>query len=132
MNSDDELCPFSNVIAGKWCGCPHAKRVDRCSGKMRCLRESDLRAGCVELDTSLKNNARFILGKKSEPDNFTHAQLMKIRCGGLTGMQRVLGLTSDEIVNIRDILDKLLLEYGETENFAYNQIVQDIKHFTFR
>ena len=132
MKKTNELCPFSKPILGKWCSCPHAKLADRCSGKMSCTRMDDLNSSCHELDQAFKTNTRFILGLNNDNDELTHAQLMKIRCGGLAGMRRVLGMKTNEPVSIREVIDSTLNKYGDIENFVYNEIVQDIKNFKHR
>lgn len=132
MKNINELCPFSKAIIGKWCHCPHAKLADRCSGKMSCTRLEDLQESCFELDDAFKVNTRFILGVTSENIELTHAHLMKIRCGGLLGMQRVLNIESNQPVNVRDVIDKSIKEYGSIDRFPYNEIVQDIKNFKHR
>lgn len=132
MKTINELCPFSKSIIGKWCHCPHAKLADRCSGKMTCTRLDDLQETCFELDDAFKVNTRFILGIKSENDELTHAHLMKIRCGGLLGLQRVLNIESGRLVNVRDVIDKIIKDYSSIAGFPYNKIVQDIKDFKYR
>lgn len=132
MKSRTELCPFSKPILGKWCTCPHAKLTERCSGKMACTRLDDLYGSCLELNSAFKKNTRFILGIKDEMCELTHAQLMKIRCGGLLGMQRVLKLDTEKKVVVRDVIDSVEKEYGSINSFPYNEIVQDIKCFTHR
>lgn len=132
MKPINELCPFSKAIIGKWCHCPHAKLVDRCSGKMTCTRVDDLQETCIELDEAFKVNTRFILGVKGDNAELTHAHLMKIRCGGLLGMQSVLKIESGQLVNIRDVIDQTIKDYRSIAGFPYNKIVQDIKNFKHR
>lgn len=132
MKTNPELCPFSKPILGKWCSCPHSKLADRCSGKMSCTRMDDLKQSCHELDRAFKTNMRFILGVINKDDELTHAQLMKIRCGGLEGMKRVLGIDTQQPVNIRDVIEQTRANYGEIESFVFNEIVQDIKKFKHR
>lgn len=62
----------------------------------------------------------------------THAQFMKIRCGGLLGMQRVLKLDIEKKVVVRDVIDSAERKYGSLDSFPYNEIVQDIKRFKLR
>jgi hypothetical protein len=132
MQKNSEHCPFSKPILGVWCHCQYAKLTDRCSGKMACTRSSDLQGSCLELDHAFKANTRFILGINNEDVELTHAQLMKIRCGGLLGMQRVLNIASDQAVAVREVIDKIIYYYGSIECFPYNEIVQDIKNFKHR
>lgn len=132
MKTGSELCPFSKPILGKWCSCPYARITELCSGKMICTRAEDLQAACLKLDNLFRLNTRFILGTKSEADELTHAKLMKIRCGSLLGMQRVLTMDTLQVANIRDVIDKTREKYGSLDRFPYNEIVQDIKQFRHR
>ena len=132
MKIDSELCPFSKPILGKWCSCPYARIAELCSGKMSCTRADDLQETCLELDNAFRVNTRFILGTKSDAEELTHAKLMKIRCGSLLGMQRVLAMDEQQVVSIRDVIDKTIATFGSLDEFPYNEIVQDIKQFKHR
>ena len=129
---DESLCPFSKPIIGRWCRCPHARVSDRCAGKMICIRARDRRAACESLLEELKQRSRFVLGLGSEEAVLTHAQLMKIRCGGLQGMQRVLGLESGTPPSIPGIIDAAASSYGAVANFPFYEIVRDIQAFSHR
>lgn len=132
MKNNHELCPFSKPILGKWCQCNYAKLADRCSGKMTCTRLDDLQSSCLELVDAFKGSARFILGVNNDNKELTHAQIMKIRCGGLLGIKRVFNIDSTQPVDVRDVIDKVIKEHGSIESFPYSEIVQDIKNFKHR
>jgi hypothetical protein len=99
---------------------------------MTCTRSDDLQESCLQLDDAFKVNTRFILGINKESMELTHAHLMKIRCGGLLGMQRVLKMESPQVVEVRAVIDEIIKNYGSIEDFPYNEIVQDIKNFKHR
>lgn len=132
MTEEENLCPFSKPIIGKWCQCPHAKLAELCSGKMSCTRAVEFKVSCDELDHVFKTNTRFILGVTSEESDLTHAQLMKIRCGGMSGMQRILQQDNQQAANVRDIIDITIKTFGSIDKFPFNEIVQDIKNFKHR
>lgn len=127
-----DLCPFSKPILGKWCQCSHARLAERCSGKMICSQAQEYRQSCMELDELLKTNSRFIFGQSSQQVELTHAQLMKIRCGGLTAMQKVLGLNSAKPLDILDLIQSTRQQFQDMTEFPYNEIVRDIKEFKHR
>jgi len=132
MKNNIEICPFSKPILGRWCQCEHSKLADRCSGKLSCTRKDDLKESCLELDEAFKINTRFILGVIDSDTELTHAQLMKIRCGGLLGMKKVLKLDNDELVNVRTVISNIESLYGKIDDFPYSEIVKDIKLFKHR
>ncbi len=125
------LCPFSKPIIGNWCQCQYANLDDRCAGKMTCLKSDVYLAGCYELVELFKEKSLFVLGITQHEAELTHMQLMKIRCGGLIGMQRVLSNNTD----VPDVLATLHLaeqRYASIGDFPFSEIVRDIKDFSHR
>ena len=56
---------------------------------------------------------------------------MKIRCGGLMGMQRVL--TGDTAVpDVLETMHSAEQHYGSVSEFPFSEIVRDIKEFSHR
>jgi len=126
------LCPFSKPIIGNWCKCQYANLDERCAGKMTCLKSDQYLVGCYDLVDVLKDKSRFILGISHSDQELTHMQLMKIRCGGLIGMQRVL---SDHVGGIPDVLvliKQANIKFGNIMAFPFNDVVRDIKEFSHR
>lgn len=132
MAQEKTLCPFSKPIIGNWCQCQHARLMDRCSGKMVCTRADDLKIKCLELDSAFKTKMRFLLGITGEQGELTHAQLMKIRCGGFMGMQKVFKLETPQPPDVRVLIERTLKDFQSIEDFPYNEIVQEIKNFKHR
>jgi len=130
--NDEALCPFSKPILGNWCQCPHARTLDRCAGKMVCSRADDYLASCTGLVDTLRRNSRFVLGIPDGMAQLTHAQLMKIRCGGLRGMQRVLEPDADGVPEVREMIRLAEQAYGDVAAFPYVEIVGDIRAFSHR
>ena len=125
------LCPFSKPIIGNWCQCTLANLEERCAGKMTCKQSDKYLAGCRNLVELFKEKSRFVLGISSQEDELTHQQLMKIRCGGLQGMHRVLKVEKP----IPDVLETLELarkRYNNLQDFPFSEIVKDIQDFTHR
>ena len=125
------LCPFSKPIIGNWCQCQYAKLDDRCAGKMTCLKSATHLAGCYELVEIFKQKSHFILGITQLESELTHMQLMKIRCGGLMGMQRVL-IGNTSVPNVLETMSLSEQRYGSVAEFPFSEIVRDIKEFSHR
>lgn len=127
----DTLCPFSKPIIGNWCQCSQANLEERCAGKMICKQSDKYLGGCHNLVNIFKEKSRFVLGISQQVDELTHMQLMKIRCGGLLGMHRVLCANK----SIPDILQTIALAnelYGNITEFPFSEIVKDIQDFNHR
>lgn len=87
--------------------------------------------GCTELVDLFKENSRFVLGISHPEDELTHMQLMKIRCGGLQGMQREL-IGTHQVPDVLEIISLTKKRYGSVNEFPFNEIVRDIKDFNHR
>jgi|GEM_PF-1590814 len=129
---EQQLCPFSKAIIGKWLGCEHALLSDRCAGKMHCTQAKQLRPQCLGLVDELEKNARFVLSIKDPSQPLTHQQYMKIKCGGLCGMQRVLYPLQVNLPNIPQIMNGIRQQFGDFAHFPYGEIIRDIAAFRLR
>lgn len=129
--SDSLICPFSKPIIGGWCQCEHANLAERCSGKMGCKKGAENLQQCQQMVDLLKVKSRFVLGLGDEKTELTHAQLMKIRCGGMRGMQRVLGF-DDPVADIPWIIEQANRRYTSLAEFPFSEIMPDIKAFNHR
>ena len=96
------------------------------------MRAAHFRKSCQGLVDELKRQSRFVLGISEADRMLTHAQMMKIRCGGLQGMQRVLGLSADKPPAVREVIDAADEQYGQVADFPFDRIVQDIQGFSHR
>lgn len=129
---NQKLCPFSKPIISLWCHCPYASIMEGCTGKMACNRDALFHISCNSLVDTLKKHSSFILGINNYETELTHSQTMRIRCGGILGMQRVMKIDVDSPPVIPDILSTSEIRYDNINNFPFNEIVQDIKTFCHR
>ena len=105
---------------------------ERCSGKMVCMRESELLDTCMGLADLLLQKAQFVLGISHMEPELTHAQLMKIRCGGVIGMAQVLGLDTQTPPRIREVITAAESQYTHLADFPYSDILPTIQNFRLR
>lgn len=99
--------------------------------RFKCTKE-ELRDTCVDLVAVLREKSRFVLGITDDGSEMTHTQLMKLRCGGLLGMQRVFNSDDEKLASIREIIAKTESVYGDVEKFPFSEIMRDIKEFNHR
>jgi hypothetical protein len=126
------LCPFSKPIIGNWCQCQYANMDERCAGKMTCLKAEEYIAGCYDLVDIFREKSRFVLGLPQNDTELTHMQLMKIRCGGLIGMQKILENNPQGSPDVLNIMQLAQHKYASLADFPFSDIVRDIKTFTHR
>lgn len=99
---------------------------------MFCARAAEYQESCAELVEVLKEKSRFVLGVSPDDTELTHAQLMKIRCGGLLGMQRILKMGIGAPPAVREVISAAQSQYGDLSRFPFSEIVRDIKAFRHR
>lgn len=129
--SQQVICPFSKPIIGGWSQCEFANLEERCSGKMGCKKGAEHLEQCHHLVDLLKEKSRFVLGLSDTQSDLTHAELMKIRCGGLGGMQRLLGF-EDPVADIPWVIEQAIKKYTVLEDFPFSEIMPDITAFSHR
>jgi hypothetical protein len=99
---------------------------------MTCTQAIERRDTCLQLVQLLKENARFTLNLSDTDARMNHAQAMKIKCGGIQGMQRMLIPGSGKAPSIVDIIDQAREQYGSIDTFPYGEIIRDISSFSHR
>lgn len=127
-----KLCPFSKPIIGHWCQCDMARLADRCSGKMQCQASIQTLQQCQLLVDELMKQSRFVLGISPHSTEVTHTQSMKVRCGGLQGMARIMSMSQASPVDVRDIIQQAQKRFAGIEGFPYQHIMTDIQAFSHR
>jgi len=128
----DTLCPFSKPIIGNWCQCKLANLEERCAGKMICKQSDKHLATCHELVNIFKEKSRFVLALTEKKNELTHMQLMKIRCGGLQGMHRVLSGDTTHVPDVLETINETRLRFGSLSQFPFSEIIKDIRDFSHR
>lgn len=130
------LCPFSKPIIGGWCQCKLANLEERCAGKMICRQSDQYLGGCLQLVNIFKEKSRFVLGISQQQNELTHMQLMKIRCGGLQGMHRVLTenkpQSQQQLPDVLETIELARKRYGQVVDFPFSEIIKDIQGFSHR
>lgn len=89
-------------------------------------------SSCEELVEHLTLNSRFTINVTETNSELTHAQLMKIRCGGLQGIHRELGFEEQTIPDVPVLIMSMRQQYTDINSFPCQLILRDIKDFSHR
>lgn len=90
-------CPFEKALLAGCGSCAQAQRRHIAEREAVACREADARASCTVLLGLLRRNAAFALHLAHPEERPTHAREMKVQCGGVAGLRRVLADESDDI-----------------------------------
>ncbi|MFA7400683.1 MAG: hypothetical protein WCZ98_09395 [Sideroxydans sp.] len=90
------------------------------------------RARCITLYQLLRSNFSFALGVAHIDEQLTHAQEMRLQCGGLKGLQFVVD-GSDEVVDVVRLLDAVEQRFVTLEQLPFQEVVQAAQaHYQYR
>jgi hypothetical protein len=88
-------------------------------------------ARCLSLYELLLHSAAFALRHVHKEEPLTHAQEMKLQCGGLRGLQRAADGTS-EVCDVSALVGAARRQFGSLEALPYAQIMQSVASTALR
>lgn len=124
-------CVFEKALLCQAAVCEAAQRLALAEREMVACREPVARASCGQLLTLLRANSAFALKLRDTQRILPHAMMMKIQCGGLTGLKDLL----DPEAHAPDVLKLVRLAQAEYESFEalpFSRIVQGVAHWQIR
>lgn len=124
-------CAFEKALLAGCCACSLAQRRHIAEREAVACLDAVARASCVQLLQLLRRNAAFTLHLSRTDEQLTHAQEMKVQCGGLAGLQRVLA-GSGEVEDVSRLVQSARQAQGELEGLPYTEIVQSVAAYRTR
>jgi hypothetical protein len=124
-------CVFEKALLCQAAVCEAAQRLSLAEREMMACREPLVRAACGQLLNLLRANSAFALKIKDAQRILPHAMMMKVQCGGLTGLKDLL----DPEAPAPDVLKLVRLaqaEYGGFDALPFSQLVQGVAHWQIR
>ncbi|WP_069471550.1 hypothetical protein [Candidatus Marithrix sp. Canyon 246] len=124
-------CPFEKAILSSRCGCEKFQRLNIAEREAAACVSVSAQKQCVELLEQLYQNARFALQQSDINSPLAHAQMMKLQCGGLQGLQSILKQTGN-INNINGLVKYIFTNFDDLNKIPYQEVVQFISHYQVR
>ena len=123
-------CPFERAIQSTLFGCSQSRKTFIGEKENVICTNLDARQDCVALVSQLKKNARFALRLNAPNGLLTHGQEMKLKSGGLQGLQEqpCSGQSSD----VHELLTRAVVEFGHIEQLPYTELVKAISRYKLR
>jgi hypothetical protein len=122
-------CAFKAALMIGGFGCRNAMPVTRREGPDVVCHSEDARRRCSELLTHLKAAALPAFGVADDLLSMPHGVMVKIQCGGLLGLNRLLIPGSPVGASIEDVaalVDRALDSHGDVGKLPYESLVQDM------
>jgi len=128
----DRVCVFEKTVLAKCVYCPMVEKHNLAEREIVACQDATRRGRCHSLYSLLRTNFAFALGVTHIDEPLPHAQEMRLQCGGLKGLQHLLG-GGDEVNDVVHLLDSAQEVYGGFEQLPYLQIVVEAKkHYHYR
>ena len=131
----ERYCPFEKAILSRRCECKQVERTCIAEREAASCKSSTAQVNCVHLKKLLRESARFALKVTGTSSSLTHAKEMKLQCGGLSGLQRVVfpeRRVADQVDNIYGLVNAAKANFGSLEQLPYQIIVKSIVEFQGR
>ena len=126
-----QSCAFRKAILAGCCSCSLVEKHYVAERELIVCADKSARVNCLLLHQLLSHNSIFALKHVHINEPLTHAQEMKLQCGGLIGVQYVAGGTTS-IADVVSLVDAACLKFGTLEMLPFDQIVQSITSFKIR
>jgi hypothetical protein len=123
-------CAFERAVMAGCCGCSLALRRQISERETVACASAPARARCAELRPLLLRNAYFAL-KLEAGAPVPHAKEMKAMCGGLLGLQRLIGET-EAPSDVGLLVSAALRRYGDLDALPYSELMPSVAAFELR
>lgn len=118
-------CPFEKALLAGCGACALAQRRNIAEREAVSCSEAEARAACAAVLGLLRRNAAFALHLSHPQERLTHAQEMKVQCGGLAGLRRAL-TGAGEAGDVGALMQAACRSQGSLEGLPWSGIVQSM------
>lgn len=123
-------CPFERAIQSTVFVCSQSVKTFIGEKESVVCSNPNARQDCVTLVSQLKKNARFALQTNAPHSLLTHGQEMKLKSGGLQGLQALS--CSKQSNDVHELLTLAIDEYTSIEQLPYPELVKAISRYKLR
>lgn len=124
-------CPFGEAILARCCDCARVEKHYLAEREQAACADGAMHLQCLSLHELLLRNASFALRHIHEREPLTHAQEMKLQCGGLIGLRRAMDGES-EVPDVSALVSAARHFFGSLEALPYAQIMQSVASYVPR
>lgn len=124
-------CVFEKALLCRAAVCEAERRLALAEREVVACGDPVARAACGQLLTLLRANSAFALKVKDTQRILPHAMMMKVQCGGLTGLKDLV----DPAAAALDVLKLVRLaraEFGDLDKLPFSRIMPGVAHWQIR
>lgn len=128
-------CPFDRVIFSTEARCGMARRYAIAERVGIGCSTWDAAHRCARLLALLRENMRFALGLRGNEEDIPYGKELKLRCGGLLGLQALLDprrADADRVDDIHLLVDQAIAEFERLEAIPFQRIARAVSTYQTR
>jgi hypothetical protein len=126
-------CVFERGILRHCLACEHSIRRNIAEREAAGCENKEAHVLCSAFKLQLRHAAAFALKLTHPDDPIPHAKELKLQCGGLIGLERVLTHPEAEMVpNVAGSLAEATQKYQSLDQLPFTDLIQAIRAFEAR
>ena len=126
-----DYCPFERAVQTVHFRCAQSQTVFIGEKENIVCTNLKARSCCIELVSLLKRNAQFALKLTKHTSVLTHGQEMKLKCGGIRGLQQLLNKPTSEN-DIHELINEVKSQYNNLTSLPVPQIMRVVSEYRLR
>ncbi len=123
-------CAFERALLRRCCGCEQVIRRNIAEREAAGCSDPAAQAQCAALKARLRHAAAFVL-KLTDPEApLPHAKELKLQCGGLLGLARLMdaGETTG-VPNVYASVTAAVAKFGSLDTLPYQEILPSVRGY---
>ena len=132
---EEYKCAFSNTLVANQFGCEKAEQVTRRGGPDIVCASDEAHQRCENLFQRMKQTALPAFGVEDDLLSMPHSVLMKVQFGGLLGLQRLQGDSTNEsavVKNIHGLVGQAIGKHGGLDAIPCQAFVEDMTSYKLK
>ena len=132
---EEHKCAFSNTLVTGQFGCEKGEQVTRRGGPDVVCTSDKAHQQCENLFQRMKQVALPAFGVEDDLLSMPHSVQVKIQFGGLLGLQRLQGGSTDEsavVKNIHGLVDQAIGKHGGLDAIPCQAFVEDMTSYKLK
>lgn len=133
---NERACVYEKSLLSRHCSCSQSTKV--CIGEregVQCISD-EAQTQCIELQETLRKQARFTLKSNDEKGMLPHGKAMRLQVGGLRGLFLVLHPDAQEIPDciedVYGIINRAKEIFGGLDSLPYQILIQQVAAYRGR
>ena len=132
-------CPFERAMLRQCSACSHAVRLSIAEREAVGCRTDEAHGRCIQLMEALQHNVRFALRIDHPDAPLPHGKRIKIECGGLLGLQKVMAeehqrelAPEPRVEDAHGVIEESVERFGSIDAIPFQRLMPAIAHFEGR